>query len=69
MGPSYEGLSAAWGLMTERARAKFCGEGVDEGQRVRDRDTVQMWAKAEGADLETEAERAKAKRRSVNRVA
>jgi hypothetical protein len=43
------------------------GESADEGQRTRDRDTIERWAKAEGADLENEAERAKAKLRSVDR--
>jgi len=42
-GPSPEELSAAWGRVAERARAKLRGEGVDEGHRARDRDTVRRW--------------------------
>jgi hypothetical protein len=41
---------------------------VDEVQRARDRDAIERWAEAEGADLENEAERAKAKLRSVDRA-
>jgi len=49
-------LSAVGRTITERAKAKLRGEIVDEGQRTRYRDTVERWAKAEGADLENEAE-------------
>jgi hypothetical protein len=39
---------------------------VDEVQQVRDRDAIERWAKAEGADLENEAQRAKQKLSRVN---
>ena len=35
---------------------------------MRDRDTVERWAEAEGVDLEGEAERAKEKLRNVDRA-
>jgi hypothetical protein len=41
---------------------------TNEGTRARDRDTVNRWARAEGTDLETEAERAKAKLRNVDQA-
>jgi hypothetical protein len=41
---------------------------VDEEGRAQDRDTVQRWAEAEGASLEIEAERAKAKLGNVDRA-
>jgi hypothetical protein len=34
---------------------KLRGEAVDEGQRVRDRDTIERWAEAEANDLDNEA--------------
>jgi hypothetical protein len=56
------------GRVAERARGKLRGEGVDEGRRARDRDTIERWARARGMDLDTEAERAKAKLRSVDQA-
>jgi transposase-like protein len=41
---------------------------VDEAQRVRDRDTVERWVKAEGADLDNEARRAQQKLWNVDRA-
>jgi hypothetical protein len=54
--------------VTERAWERLCGEGANEEQRVRDRDAIERWARAEGADLENESERAKTKLRNVNRA-
>jgi hypothetical protein len=39
----------------------------DEGQRARDCETVERWVRAGGVDLESEAQRAKAKLRNVDR--
>jgi hypothetical protein len=47
---------------------KHHSAGMDEEQWDRDRDTIQRWTKAEVADLENEAERAKAKLRNVDRA-
>jgi hypothetical protein len=44
------------------------GGSVGEGQRTLDCDTIERWAEAEGAGLENEAERAKAKFRNVDRA-
>jgi hypothetical protein len=67
-GPRLGEVQAALGRTTERARAKLCGGGVDEAQRVRDRDTVERWVKAEGADLDNEAQRAQQKLWNVDRA-
>jgi hypothetical protein len=66
--PMLAEVQAAWGRMAERAGAKLCGEDVDEGQRIWDRDTVERWATAEGADLETEAQKARQKLMNVGRA-
>lgn len=42
--------------------------GLYEDRREGDRDTIERWARAEGADLDNEAERAKAKLRNVDRA-
>ena len=55
------------GRITKSARAKLRGEPY-ENRREDDRDTVERWAKAEGADLENEAQRAKQKLRNVDRA-
>ncbi len=64
-GPSLEEVSASFARIAGYARAKLRGEDVDGDQR--DRDTVDGWARAEGADLESEAQRAKQKLRDVGR--
>ena len=45
------------GGTAESARAKLRGEGVEEEQRARDRDTLGRWQQATGVDLESEAQR------------
>jgi hypothetical protein len=67
-GPSLEEVSAAFGWLAEGARAKLRGESVDGEQRGRDRDTVGRWTRAEGVDLEGEAQRARAKLAGVDRT-
>jgi hypothetical protein len=47
---------------------KLRGECLAEGQRARDRDTIERWAEATGTDLEIEAQRAKQKLRNVDRA-
>lgn len=49
------------------ARAKLTGETTDSDQHLQDRDTEERWARAEGASLETEAERARQKLMDVQR--
>jgi hypothetical protein len=51
----------------ERAGMKLHCEAAGEGQRVRDRDAIERWAEAEGANLEGEAARAWVKLRNVDR--
>ena len=46
-----------WGRITKSAKAKLRGEPLAEGEQTQDRDTIERWAKAEGADLENEAQR------------
>lgn len=66
--PSLEEVGAAFGRVTERAKARFRGEdGVPyEQRREEDKGTIERWAKAEGVDLDTEAQRAKQKLIRVN---
>ena len=66
-GPTLEDVQKAWGRTTERAVAKLRGEPYED-QREGDRDTIERWAKAEGADLEIEAMRAREKLRNVDRA-
>lgn len=54
--------------MAERIGTRLRDEGADEGQRATDCDTFDRWAKVGGADLEDEAERAKAKLMNVDRA-
>jgi hypothetical protein len=61
-------VQAAFQRLAEGARAKLHGESVEEEQRARDRDTVGRWQRAEGVDLEGEAERAKSKLEAVTQV-
>lgn len=56
-GPSLEEVQYAFLRLAESARAKLYGQSVDEDQRTQDRDTVDRWQRAEGVDLEGEAER------------
>lgn len=57
-----------WVRMAERIGTRLRDEGADEGQRATDCDTFDRWAKVGGADLEDEAERAKAKLMNVDRA-
>ena len=68
--PSLDEVGAAFGRVAERAKARFRGEiGVPcEEKRREDRDAIERWAKAEGVDLEGEAERARARLRTVDRA-
>ena len=59
-------VAAQFEMLTGRARLR--GESVDEDQRVHNRDTVDRWGRAEGKDLENEAERTRQKLRSVDRA-
>jgi hypothetical protein len=52
-------VAAQFEMLTGRARLR--GESVDEDQRVHNRDTVDRWGRAEGKDLENEAERTRQK--------
>jgi hypothetical protein len=68
--PSLDEVGAAFGRVAEHAKARFRGEPdvPYEHQRKQDRETIERWAKAEGVDLENEAQRAKQKLRNVYRV-
>ena len=68
--PSLDEVGAAFGRVTERAKARFRGEPDEpyEEKRQQDRDAIERWAKAEGADLEYEAQRAKQKLMHVDRA-
>ena len=53
--------------MTERAWARFWGEGEPyEDRREQDREVIDGWARTEGVDIENEAQRAKEKLNRVN---
>jgi hypothetical protein len=67
-GPSLEEVGAAFQRIAKSARAKLRGDSVDENQRAKDRDTVDRWEKAEGVDLENEAQRAREKLEAVDRA-
>ena len=60
-GPTLEEVQSAWGRIAASARAKLSGEPPDAEQHLRDRDTVERRARAEGADLDGEAERVRQK--------
>ena len=60
-GPTLEEVQHAWGRIAASARAKLRGELPDGEQAARDRDTVDRWARAEGADLDGDAEHARQK--------
>jgi hypothetical protein len=68
--PSLDEVGAAFGRVAERAKARFRGEPAVpyEHQRQQDRDTIERWAKAEGVDMEGEAQRAMQKLRNVDRA-
>jgi hypothetical protein len=52
--------------VAEGAKGKHHGDPVGEDAQ-RGQDTIERWAKAEGANLENEAQRAKQKLRNVDR--
>jgi hypothetical protein len=67
-GPRLEEMQAAWGRTRKRSRAKLRGEPAPEGKLAQDRDVIDSWARAEGVDLEGEAELGREKLRTVDRA-
>jgi hypothetical protein len=61
-------VGAAFVWIAENAKARLRGEAVDESQKARDRDTTDWWQRAEGVDIEGEAERAREKLVDVGRA-